>query len=431
MCGIVAIIGAYQNGFTQDEQNIFRDMLFVDTLRGWDSTGVFMVTNKGNVHVRKAAVHGPDFIQTDGFKKLKAQSWAEGLFMVGHNRAATRGSVTDQNAHPFVVDNKIVLVQNGTYFGDHKHHKDTEVDSEAVAHVISENADVEQALQKINAAYTLMWYNVETKTLHAIRNTHRPLYKARTADDAILFASEESTIWWACARNNVKLKGTPKMLEPGELHTFRMEGKEYVPEVTKIEHSFRDFSRSTNWPYMGDDEDAYASWARRTFSGRGYYDQPTTPAGKSEVTELNLYDYLHKRNALISYALRDEEVKGIREECESAEKNRKQLIIELEGYLPMEEPSTNCNRWILYGQLVRINKHDPSPMVYTILTNMDEASVMEYVTAGIYTAEVACGNVEHTIWPNTKGSYKVVTQFATTFKLIPTLENVIENQTTH
>ena len=62
MCGIVGLIASYSNGMTSDEADAFRDMVFLDTLRGWDSTGVFSVKNNGNVTVLKDAKHGPCFI---------------------------------------------------------------------------------------------------------------------------------------------------------------------------------------------------------------------------------------------------------------------------------------------------------------------------------------------------------------------------------
>ena len=134
MCGIVGIATKQFNGFTNAEGDMFRDMLYLDAFRGWDSTGVFGVDKHSNVQVHKEASQAADFIHTDEFKKFKGELVQRGLFAVGHNRAATRGEVVDKNAHPFVIDDKIVLVQNGTWRGDHKKIKDTAVDTEALAH---------------------------------------------------------------------------------------------------------------------------------------------------------------------------------------------------------------------------------------------------------------------------------------------------------
>lgn len=422
MCGVVAVIGAYQNGFSQAEQNIFRDMLYVDTLRGWDSTGVFMVDPLGNVRIRKAAVDGPTFLRTEQWKALNTMSWSKGMFMVGHNRAATRGTVSDENAHPFVVDDKIVLVQNGTYFGDHKHHKDVEVDSEALAHVISETEDVEEALKKINAAYALVWYNTETTTLHVIRNNHRPLYMAKTEDDTYLLASEQETIWWACGRNKVKLKGVPKMLEEHELHTFKIEKKQYVHETKKLECSFR--GSYSGW---SDDEHDYMAYWRQRY---GHMDHTTETHNVGNVkNDLTIYDYIHKKNTFISYAMDSDEVSTTTKHLDSMRTANKDVVVELGGYLPMELPSETCRRWIVYGDVMRIDNEDPTPLVYTIMTHVEENQVLDYVTAGPYLAKMACGHVTHTINPGIK-QYQIVTQFCTHFEAIQEVKEV-EEETVH
>ena len=104
MCGIVAYLTAYSNGFGYNESKVFNNMLFLDTLRGWDSTGVFGVSNVGNVGILKAAINAPNFMQTQEYKDFMAEAVKNGMCLIGHNRAATRGSVTDANAHPFVIE---------------------------------------------------------------------------------------------------------------------------------------------------------------------------------------------------------------------------------------------------------------------------------------------------------------------------------------
>lgn len=223
MCGIVAYLTAYSNGFGYNESKLFNNMLFLDTLRGWDSTGVFGVSNVGNVGILKAAINAPNFMQTQEYKDFMADAVKNGMCLVGHNRAATRGSVTDANAHPFVIDDNIILVQNGTWNGSHKHIKDTEVDTETVAHIIHENENIEEALQKINAAYALIWYNVKEKSLYAIRNSQRPLFAALTKSGGTILASEANTILYSALREQVQLDGSPYELKPGYLNKWTLQ----------------------------------------------------------------------------------------------------------------------------------------------------------------------------------------------------------------
>ena len=201
MCGLVLVLSKKSSGFSADQRDLFTTLLFVDTLRGKDSTGAALITNMGNVVMAKQEGPAQNFIDTPEYEKLAQKAWDCGWAMIGHNRAATRGVINDENAHPFIVDDKIVLVHNGTFHGDHKKLKDTAVDSEAIAHMLAEHAP-EEALRKIDAAYALIWYNVEEKSINFIRNNQRPLWYAETAD-TIIVTSEESIMRFGMSRHNM------------------------------------------------------------------------------------------------------------------------------------------------------------------------------------------------------------------------------------
>jgi len=240
MCGIVGVVSNCSNGFTQKEADTFSDLLFLDTMRGFDSTGVVGVDNSGNVTVIKEASHSIDFMDTKEYKELRTDMIRRGKIMVGHNRAATRGTIVDKNAHPFVVDDKIVLMQNGTYKGSHHHHKVTDVDTEAVAHVIAENENLATALQSINASYTLAWYNADTYTLNLIRNEERPMWIAFFGLSGAIFASEPDFIVMAANRNDLKLKAAPISIKPGTLTSFTLDLKgSYVYEEKEVDYKFK------------------------------------------------------------------------------------------------------------------------------------------------------------------------------------------------
>jgi len=213
MCGLIAVISKSINGFSKEQQDLFNDLLYVDALRGMDSTGVFLIDNKGTMSLAKEASHAADFRRRKEYKDLLSKAFRNGSAMVGHNRAATRGSVTDQNAHPFVVDDRITLVHNGTLWGDHKKLADTEVDSHAIAHVLHEHGnDVEKAMQTISGAYALIWHDYTNKTLNILRNNDRPLFWVET-NCGWVYASEHNFIAWALSRNpNIKTIGEIKPL---------------------------------------------------------------------------------------------------------------------------------------------------------------------------------------------------------------------------
>jgi predicted glutamine amidotransferase len=201
MCGIVGMISKLKNGFTGDNLSFFHHLLYLNALRGNDSTGVFVVDNIGNVKIAKEAVQSGAFIPQDEYKALGAYAVQKGWAMVGHSRKATRGTVNDANAHPFIVEDKLVLVHNGSVFGDHKHLKDVEVDSEAIAHSLATSDDYEKTLRGINAAYALVWYDVYNKKLNIIRNNDRPLSWMET-HTAFYFASEAGMLAFVANRTN-------------------------------------------------------------------------------------------------------------------------------------------------------------------------------------------------------------------------------------
>lgn len=239
MCGIVAVVSAYSNGFSTAEADMFRDLLFMDTLRGVDSTGVFGVDNRGNVQIHKEATSAPWFLSTDEYKEFSRDIIFRGKIAVGHNRAATRGIVNDKNAHPFCIDDKLVLVQNGTFYGDHKHIHDTEVDTEAIAHLLAREPDIEKALRQVNAAYAFIWYEVQSRKLNFLRNDDRPLYTARTADGGVVFASEGHMIATAAARRNIKLLDEPYIMEEDNLFTMTFENGGYDTKNTKLDCKYK------------------------------------------------------------------------------------------------------------------------------------------------------------------------------------------------
>lgn len=252
MCGIVGLVSAYKNGLSIPEWDSFVEMLYIDTFRGFDSTGMFLVENNGNVTIKKKAVPGYEFLQHKDMKDLRSDSVLNGRILVGHNRAATRGEVVDKNAHPFCVDDKIVLVHNGSFWGSHKHLKDTDVDSEAIAHVLAEEPDVAKALNKIHSAYALVWWNTETNSLNLVRNDHRPLYVVHTNSGAFLFASEKETLDYVISKRGWKVKDDPYMLKEDTLVTIELDKESKNTSLTNTDLEIKtetrlNFPVSTVW----------------------------------------------------------------------------------------------------------------------------------------------------------------------------------------
>lgn len=381
MCGIVGMITGSSNGFSWGEAGMFRDMLVIDTLRGFDSTGVFGVSNRGNMGLVKAAQNGATFVQTKEFKEFNDQLQQFGMFAVGHNRAATRGEVNDVNAHPFCVDDKIVLVQNGTYKGDHSHHKKTAVDSEAVAHVLAENDDVEKALQKINAAYALVWYNIHTKTLNIIRNDERPMYITYTETGGVVFASEPEIILMAAARNNVKLKEAPYLIKEGGLVTYVIDPEEqtYKDDYKEINYKF-DYKQAP--PFRQTHRHPYSGYYDVDWQSPSQHRQTIPEVGTKEhkfgidSVEYSLHHYITLDKFNEGYRFTEKQVDTLVQAYNGNQAQR--IVVQLEDYLPCN-PHKNCSTFFVFGKKFAIDTNAPTALFYTMLRNTTEIDVINLV----------------------------------------------------
>lgn len=242
MCGLVTVVPKYNTrGLTYQEMTVFDTLVTIDTLRGEDSTGIF-TANYNEVSIVKDVITGPQLLLTKEYKELRTLALKNGKFIVAHNRKATRGVINDRNAHPFWKDNKVVMVHNGTFNGDHKKHADTEVDSEALCHLLAEHepSEVDQVLGKINAAYAVIWFDARDDSLNIVRNDQRPLYMWETTS-SWYFSSESLMLHFAMMRCNITLPegSRPKLLEEHEQYKFVFKESQTKLEVSKLTLPFR------------------------------------------------------------------------------------------------------------------------------------------------------------------------------------------------
>ena len=102
MCGIVGYIGEKQ------ATNIIIEGLAKLEYRGYDSAGVAILDNSGELNVEKAK--GRLAILEERLNKHNLL----GKSGIGHTRWATHGIPSDSNAHPHVNENgNVAVVHNG------------------------------------------------------------------------------------------------------------------------------------------------------------------------------------------------------------------------------------------------------------------------------------------------------------------------------
>lgn len=196
-------------------------LMTFDASRGEDSTGLAVVQEKDNIIEIYKKVGGPHILfQEPIFDAKNLYSGPRGKVFIGHNRAATRGKVSDENAHPFKHDG-VVGAHNGTLQSTWKLEDGNkfDVDSEAIIYNLSQY-NAEDVIPNIHGAYALTWYDDVEDRVFVIRNKERTLYWTRRKDkDVVFWASEEWMLEVALQKAGIQY-GEIHLFETDKLYSF-------------------------------------------------------------------------------------------------------------------------------------------------------------------------------------------------------------------
>lgn len=248
MCGLVGIAST---NMLARHKSCMTTLLFLDSLRGEDSTGVAAIRQDRSTAVLKYTVPGYDFIQNPKFEthlRLNDNVW------IGHNRFGTVGGKTKANAHPFMVLNeegecRLVGAHNGTLKNRYSltDANNFGTDSEALLNEI-DSIGVKEAINKVEGAWALTWYDQLQDKLFFLRNKERPLYYAYTDDHkTLVWASEKWMIQVACAKHDIKIdKEEVFTVEEDTLYGFEIP-KPVVEKVKLVVKEGGLVGRQTNY----------------------------------------------------------------------------------------------------------------------------------------------------------------------------------------
>jgi len=207
VCGL---IGIFSSNMLMKHKEVLSTLLYLDTFRGKDSTGVAAIRHNADTAILKSTVPGYEFIEgnrLDHHLRLNDFCW------IGHNRFGTIGKNIKSNAHPFEIldeDGSVLLVgaHNGTLKNKHilADHATFGTDSEALFNSIALEG-LEKTIATVDGAWALTYYDHITEELRFLRNKERPLFFAfEEGCKTLVWASEIWMIRIAMSRFGLKLE---------------------------------------------------------------------------------------------------------------------------------------------------------------------------------------------------------------------------------
>ena len=237
MCGIVGYVG------NETCHEIIMGSLERLEYRGYDSSGIATIHND-QIQLRRAVGKLSD-LKTKIFEEP-----VSGTIGIGHIRWATHGGVTEQNAHPHLVNSEVAIVHNGiieNYAQLKKELKEkgfsfsSDTDSEVLAHlfafVIGQGLAPVEALKavlsKIEGAYSFAVISKSyPRTLMVARNAS-PL-AIGISDNATIIASD-ATAMAHLTRQVIYLKDNDyAVITPTKVDIYDVKNKPANRQVIKV-----------------------------------------------------------------------------------------------------------------------------------------------------------------------------------------------------
>jgi glucosamine--fructose-6-phosphate aminotransferase (isomerizing) len=193
MCGIVAYVGR------KLAQPLLIEGLKRLEYRGYDSAGIAVVDQSGNLHIRRAV--GRISVLENSI--VNATPLPEAHLGMAHTRWATHGAPTEINAHPHTDDTgRIALVHNGIienyaalekFLSSKGHTFTSQTDTEALAMLIGDLYSELQARNHTPAGVSMLQRAVQA-ALHEVEGTYGIAVICKDEPDTLVVARKGSPL---------------------------------------------------------------------------------------------------------------------------------------------------------------------------------------------------------------------------------------------
>ncbi len=268
MCGIVAYVGR------KIAQPLLIEGLKRLEYRGYDSAGIAVIDDKGELHIRRAV--GRIAVLENSLEQPTNQLPPAHVGMA-HTRWATHGAPTEVNAHPHTDDTgKIAIVHNGIIenyaalkqFLEAKGHTfKSQTDTEALAMLIGDLYTEFKAKNHLPAGVSLLQRSVQA-ALHQVEGTYGIAVVCKDEPDTLIVARKGSPLiigvgsdeYIVASDASAIVEHTQQViylndnemavLRPDSFRTMTTDDIDVSPVVSQLEHKLEEYELGDYEHYM-------------------------------------------------------------------------------------------------------------------------------------------------------------------------------------
>ncbi len=268
MCGIVAYVGR------KIAQPLLIEGLKRLEYRGYDSAGIAVLDQKGQMHIRRAV--GRISVLENAIN-THAHPLPEAHIGMAHTRWATHGAPTEVNAHPHCDDGgHIAVVHNGIienysvlkkFLSEKGHTFSSQTDTEVLAMLIGDlylelkaknhlakgasllQRAVQAALHEVEGTYGIAVVCKDEPDTLVVARKGSPLIIG-VGDDEYVVASDASAIVEHTQQVIYLNDNEMAVLKPSSFKTCTIDDMEISPVITQLEHKLEEYELGEYEHYM-------------------------------------------------------------------------------------------------------------------------------------------------------------------------------------